>query len=90
LITDALNYNELVREKSPIGAVDLGGLLHGMVASYPNLQPPTAEITLDFAELTVLGNQALLTQCFSNLLDNAIKFVAPGVKPAFGSGLNPQ
>ena len=29
----------------------------------------------------VLGNQALLAQCFSNLLHNAIKFVAPGTKP---------
>ena len=29
----------------------------------------------------VLGNEAALTQCFSNLLDNAVKFVAPGVRP---------
>jgi signal transduction histidine kinase len=26
----------------------------------------------------VIGNEALLTQCFSNLLGNAVKFVAPG------------
>jgi signal transduction histidine kinase len=30
---------------------------------------------------TVLGNEALLTQCFSNLLGNAVKFVAPGTQP---------
>jgi signal transduction histidine kinase len=29
----------------------------------------------------VRGNDALLTQCFSNILHNATKFVAPGVKP---------
>jgi CheY-like chemotaxis protein len=29
----------------------------------------------------VLGNQAGLTQCFSNLLGNAVKFVRPGEKP---------
>jgi PAS domain S-box-containing protein len=29
----------------------------------------------------VLGNQALLTQCFSNLLGNAVKFVAPDTMP---------
>jgi signal transduction histidine kinase len=28
-----------------------------------------------------LGNEALLTQCFSNLLSNAIKFVSPGTRP---------
>jgi signal transduction histidine kinase len=29
----------------------------------------------------VLGNEAALTQCFSNLLGNAIKFVARGTRP---------
>jgi signal transduction histidine kinase len=29
----------------------------------------------------VLGNEAALTQCVSNLLTNAAKFVAPGVFP---------
>jgi signal transduction histidine kinase len=28
-----------------------------------------------------MGNEALLTQCFSNLLGNAVKFVAPGTRP---------
>jgi signal transduction histidine kinase len=28
-----------------------------------------------------LGNESLLTQCFSNLLENAVKFVADGVQP---------
>jgi len=27
-----------------------------------------------------MGNYGLLTQCFSNLLHNGVKFVAPGVK----------
>ena len=29
----------------------------------------------------LLANEAVLTQCFSNLLGNAVKFVAPGVRP---------
>jgi signal transduction histidine kinase len=81
LITDALNYNRVVRENLPIAPVDLGRLLRGMVQTYPNLQPPVADITLDLPELVVLGNKSLLTQCFGNLLDNAVKFVAQGVKP---------
>jgi len=28
-----------------------------------------------------MGSEALLTQCFANLLGNAVKFVADGVKP---------
>jgi PAS domain S-box-containing protein len=81
LVTDALNYNQLVRETPVISEVDLACLLRGIIESYPNLQPLAAAIELDFAKLTVLGNEALLTQCFGNILDNAVKFVAPGVKP---------
>jgi signal transduction histidine kinase len=62
-------------------AVDLGKLLQGMVQSYPNLQPPAADIAIELTDAVVLGNESLLTQCFGNLLDNAVKFVAPGVKP---------
>jgi PAS domain S-box-containing protein len=81
LLTDALNYNELVRDNSPLTNVDLGGLLRGMIESYPNLQIPAADVKLEFDKLMVLGNEALLTQCFGNILDNAVKFVASGVKP---------
>jgi PAS domain S-box-containing protein len=82
LITDALNYNRVVREALPITAVDLGVLLLGIVRTYPNLQPPAADITVEPApQLLVLGNESLLTQCFGNLLDNAVKFVGPSVHP---------
>jgi PAS domain S-box-containing protein len=82
LITDALNYNKVVRENPPLLPVDLGRLLRGLVHTYPNLQPPAADITVEpTTELVVLGNESLLTQCFGNLLDNAVKFVAPGVHP---------
>jgi signal transduction histidine kinase len=95
LITDALNYNEVVRENLPTTSVELGRLLRGMLQSYPNLHPRAADITLEFTELFVLGNESLLTQCFGNLLGNAVKFVAPGVRPrvriwAEPSTINPQ
>jgi PAS domain S-box-containing protein len=81
LITDALNYNQVVRQHSEPAAVELGKLLRGMLESYPNLQPEAADIGIEFKELAVLGNESLLTQCFGNLLSNATKFVAPAVKP---------
>jgi PAS domain S-box-containing protein len=80
MITDALNYSKVVREHLPMAPVDLGKLLRGMVQTYPNLQPP-ADIAIELTDVVVLGNESLLTQCFGNLLDNAVKFVAPGVKP---------
>jgi PAS domain S-box-containing protein len=81
LVTGALNYNEVVRQDLPYGAVELAGLLRGMVESYPNLHSSGADIHIEFKELLVLGHESALTQCFGNLLDNAVKFVPPGVRP---------
>jgi signal transduction histidine kinase len=81
LIHDALDYRQAASKDLPLVSVNLGSLLGSMLKSYPNLQPMHADISMegDFPE--VLGNEAALTQCFSNLLGNAVKFVAPGVKP---------
>jgi len=81
LVTDALNYNKVVRQDLPVTPVEVGSLLRGMIETYPDLQPPGAQVVIEFDELVVRGNQSLLTQCFGNLLGNAVKFVAPGVKP---------
>jgi PAS domain S-box-containing protein len=81
LITDALNYGRLVRQELPLTDVDTGALLRGMLDSYPELQPSRAHIQLEGKLPVVLGNAAGLTQCFSNLLGNAVKFVRPGQKP---------
>ena len=43
--------------------------------------PSAATIELKGSFPAVLANEAVLTQCFSNLLGNAVKFVAPGVRP---------
>jgi signal transduction histidine kinase len=81
LIQDSLNYAKIVREELPLRPVDLAKLLHGIIESYPNLHVDKAEIRIEGELPVVLGNEAGLTHCFSNLLGNAVKFVAPGVKP---------
>jgi signal transduction histidine kinase len=81
LITDALNYNKVVCENLPITPVDLGQLLRSMVRTYPHLHPSIADITIELTNVMVLGNESLLTQCFGNLLDNSVKFVARDVRP---------
>ncbi len=60
--------------------VDLFVLIDGLVETYPNLQPDKAEIHIEPKLPTVMGNEAALTQCFSNLLGNAVKFAKPGSK----------
>jgi len=81
LITDALNYSKAVRQELVLAPVDAGALLRGMLDSYPELQPSRAHIEIHGEIPRVMGNEAGLTQCFSNLLGNAIKFVKPGQKP---------
>lgn len=81
LITDALNYSRTVRQELMLAPVDAGALLRGMVDSYPELQPSKARIEIVGEIPVVMGNQAGLTQCFSNLLGNAVKFVKRGDIP---------
>jgi signal transduction histidine kinase len=75
LITDALSYSRIVREELPLAPVDLRELLEGMLASYPAFQPPAARIEVAQDLPQVMANEAGLTQLFSNLLGNAVKFV---------------
>jgi signal transduction histidine kinase/CheY-like chemotaxis protein len=81
LITDALNYSQSVRQVLPLTNLDTGALLQGMLDSYPELQPSRAHVRVEGELPTVVGNEAGLTQCFSNLLGNAVKFVKPGKTP---------
>lgn len=81
LIADALNYSRLVRQELPLEDVDAGVLLRGMLDSYPEFQPAKATICVEGTLPVVLANEAGLTQCFSNLLGNAVKFVEAGKKP---------
>jgi len=55
--------------------VDCAALLEDVLDSYPQFQEARGCISVNGAIPVVLGNTALLTQCFSNLLTNALKFV---------------
>ena len=61
--------------------MDAAALLRGIIQAYPNLKPPGARIQIEGEIPPVCGNEAGLTQCFSNLLGNAVKFVQPGTVP---------
>jgi PAS domain S-box-containing protein len=77
LIADALSYSKAVRSELPLAAVDLGRLLRGILDTYPELQAARADISVEGELPVVMGNEAGLTQCFSNLLGNAVKFAKP-------------
>lgn len=81
LITDALKYSRAVQTQLQLKPVSPAPLLSGLLESYPQFHPPHAQIEIQEPLPSVLANEAGMIQCFSNLLDNAVKFVAPGVTP---------
>ena len=61
--------------------VDLDRLVRDIVETFPNGQPIKPQIEIKGTLPTVMGNEALLAQCVSNLLTNAAKFVSRGTTP---------
>jgi signal transduction histidine kinase len=81
LIQDVLAYSYVLRTELKLEPIDVTRLVRGILDSYPDLDRARADIQIQGTLPKVLANEAALTQCISNLLDNAVKFVAPGVKP---------
>lgn len=81
LVLDVLAFTRLSRAPMSIEPVDVERLLRGIIAERIEFQPPQAGIKIEAPLLCVAGNEASLTQCITNLLDNAVKFTAPDVKP---------
>jgi PAS domain S-box-containing protein len=81
LIRDVLAYSKVVREDVKLHPIDTGKLVSQLVEENPALQPPKAEIIVQMPLHPVLGHEAYLMQIVSNLVYNAVKFVAPGRQP---------
>ncbi|MEO6184062.1 MAG: ATP-binding protein, partial [Verrucomicrobiota bacterium] len=81
LIQDVLVYSRVLRRDLKLEPVDVEKLLRGMFETYPEFQEPKTEVTIEGELPAVLGNEAALTQCFSNLVNNAVKFVPLNTKP---------
>lgn len=81
LIQDSLHYTTTVLQEMSYEPVELQPLVEDLLATYPNLQREKADVRIDGVLPRVMGSEALLTQCFSNLLGNAVKFVPAGRRP---------
>jgi signal transduction histidine kinase len=79
LIQDVLTFSRVAKTELTLEPINLDHLVRGIVECYPDLQ--RAEVLIDGTLPKVWGNAAALTQCLSNLLGNAVKFVAPGTQP---------
>jgi signal transduction histidine kinase len=81
LVQDILTYSRATRGELEIKDITLESLLRDVVESYPILQPSNVDIQTRQPLLHVRGHDGSLTQVFSNLLINAVKFVPTGRKP---------
>lgn len=81
LILDILSYSKVAHGELTLRPIDVGQLIHDITDTYPALQAGRADITVESPLPMVMANEAALTQVLSNLLGNAVKFVAPGVRP---------
>jgi PAS domain S-box-containing protein len=81
LIQDVLAYSRVTKGDISLHPVDLEALIDDIFSSHPEFQAPQAVIAVDKPLHRVLGHEAYLTQCITNLLGNAVKFVPPGVVP---------
>jgi PAS domain S-box-containing protein len=81
LITDVLSYSRIARGQQRLDPIHLEAVIAETISHYPVLQPPAVEIEIQTPLPAVLGDQASLAQCISNLLTNAVKFVPAGTKP---------
>ena len=81
LTRDVLNYTKVSTLKVESAPVDLNEIFQDVLALNPALQSRNATVAVVRPLPPVLGHRTLLIQCFSNLLDNAVKFVRMDVPP---------
>ncbi|RUR80804.1 ATP-binding protein [Chlorogloeopsis fritschii PCC 9212] len=82
LAEELLTYSQLSRAQMPLQPINLSLFVAQILRRLePELQQQQATVQVEEPLAEVMGNRIVLEQVVINLLTNAIKFVAPGVKP---------
>ncbi len=82
LISDLLAFSKISHQKITLQPVDVEHLLGEIVEQYPSIQNSGAEVKIQRPLLGMMAHPAYLAQALGNLLDNATKFVRPGIRPS--------
>lgn len=75
LMVDVLTLSRVSRADLDLAPIDVTALVEEVIDQYPDLAAVHKQIHLERPLGRVLGDHSSLVQCFSNLLQNAFKFV---------------
>ena len=81
LVKDILTYSKVTKGDIHLSPIPLETLLDDIIEQDPHLQAARGFITIERPLPIVWGHEAYITQCLTNLIGNALKFVEPGVTP---------
>lgn len=80
LVQDVLAYSKVAKGEISLQPNFPAAIVEEVVRSYPELREQ-GTVAVHQPIPAVLAHEGYLTQCISNLLTNALKFVRPNVKP---------
>ncbi|HEY9155780.1 MAG TPA: ATP-binding protein [Opitutaceae bacterium] len=81
LTCDLLIYTRVARQGITLERVDLDASLEEVLSHYPTVSEWQHCIQIDSPLGAVVAHSPSVVQCFSNLLENGIKFAKPGEEP---------
>ena len=81
LVRDVLAYSKVAKEDVQLTRVDLDVFVPWLIGQMPEVQRPEVTVTINGPLPAVLAHEAYLSQIFTNLIGNSLKFARPGVPP---------
>jgi signal transduction histidine kinase len=82
LIQDVLSLSHVIRQPVTVAPIAVDALVRTLIDERPEYSPAHVTITVESPLIGILGHEASLSQCLTNLFDNAVKFVASGARPS--------
>lgn len=81
LIQDVLTYSTVLHTDMKLSILDLNTLVQQIILTYPQLHSGSVAVKIIGTLPKISGHPAAVSQCISNVLTNAAKFVATGTAP---------
>lgn len=81
LLQEVLAFSRMTQTGNQVFPVDADRVVRAVLSDNPELHSPGIDLRVERPLPWVQGDETSLTQCFSNLIRNAVKYGRPTVKP---------